>query len=114
MALLNDVLDLSKIEAGKMEISCADGDFVKAVRRMQRLFQPQAEEKGLEHRLALRAGFPALAALRSGAGAAMRVQPPLQRDQVHRARARESTLSAEEQDGTAIASASTWPIPASA
>ena len=48
MAVLNDVLDLSKIEAGKLEISCADLDVVQAVERVRRLFLPQAEEKGLE------------------------------------------------------------------
>jgi CheY-like chemotaxis protein len=47
MALLNDVLDLSKIEAGKLDISCTDGDIVKAVGRIRRLFLPRAEEKGL-------------------------------------------------------------------
>ena len=47
MTVLNGVLDLSKIEAGKLEISCVDGDIVKAVGRIRRLFLPQAEEKGL-------------------------------------------------------------------
>ena len=47
MALLNDVLDLSRIEAGKLEISGADGDIVKAVELIRLLFLPQAEEKGL-------------------------------------------------------------------
>jgi signal transduction histidine kinase/DNA-binding NarL/FixJ family response regulator len=47
MALLNDVLDLSKIEAGKLDISCTDGDIVRDVGRIRRLFLPQAEEKGL-------------------------------------------------------------------
>ena len=47
LALLNDVLDLSKIEAGKLEISYADGDIVKTVGRVRRLFLPQAEAKGL-------------------------------------------------------------------
>jgi signal transduction histidine kinase/NO-binding membrane sensor protein with MHYT domain/CheY-like chemotaxis protein len=46
MAVLNDVLDLSKIEAGKVEISCTDDDIIKAVRQIRRLFLPQAEAKG--------------------------------------------------------------------
>ena len=86
MALLNDVLDLSKIEAGKLEISCTDDDIIKAVRQIRRLFLPQAEEKGLGIDFRLRAGFPPLAALRPGARPAMRLQSPLQRDQVHRDR----------------------------
>jgi len=48
MAVLNDVLDVSKIEAGKLEISGADGDIVKTVGRIRRLFLPQAEAKGLD------------------------------------------------------------------
>jgi PAS domain S-box-containing protein len=58
MALLNDVLDLSKIEAGKLEISRADLDIVKAVGRVRRLFLPQAEEKGLRIEFTCSADFP--------------------------------------------------------
>ena len=48
MTVLNDVLDLSKIEAGKLEISCTDSDIIKTVGRIRRLFLPQAREKGLD------------------------------------------------------------------
>jgi PAS domain S-box-containing protein len=58
MALLNDVLDLSKIEAGKMEIAAVDEDFVQAMSRTRQLFQTQAEEKGLELSMAVDASFP--------------------------------------------------------
>lgn len=58
MAVLNDVLDLSKIEAGKLEISYTDVDFVEAVERVRRLFLPQAEEKGLEIAFNCPADFP--------------------------------------------------------
>ena len=47
MALLNDVLDLSKIEAGKLEISPIDDDLRECVRRTATLFQPGADEKGI-------------------------------------------------------------------
>jgi signal transduction histidine kinase/ActR/RegA family two-component response regulator len=47
MTILNDVLDLSKIEAGKLEISAADDDIVQAIGSIRWLFQPQAEAKGL-------------------------------------------------------------------
>jgi len=46
-ALLNDILDLSKIEAGKMEISAVDSDLAKSMERVQRLFEPVATEKGI-------------------------------------------------------------------
>jgi CheY-like chemotaxis protein len=58
MSLLNDVLDLSKIEAGKMEIAAVDEDFVQAMSRTRQLFQTQAEEKGLELAMAVDADFP--------------------------------------------------------
>lgn len=45
--LLNEVLDLSKIEAGKLEIVPEAGDFVGLVERTWLLFKPQAEGKGL-------------------------------------------------------------------
>ncbi|MGF1621891.1 MAG: ATP-binding protein, partial [Rhodomicrobiaceae bacterium] len=48
MALLNDVLDLSKIEAGRMDIVRVDSDLSGAIERAVRLFQPSAEEKDLQ------------------------------------------------------------------
>jgi signal transduction histidine kinase/ActR/RegA family two-component response regulator len=48
MALLNDVLDLTKIEAGKMEISAVPGDFLHTMKRTRQLFQATAEEKGID------------------------------------------------------------------
>ncbi len=46
-ALLNDVLDISKIEAGKMDIACVDGDLRVVFERLRQLFLPRAQEKGL-------------------------------------------------------------------
>ncbi len=45
--LLNDVLDLSKVEAGKLEISATPGDLLNTIARTQELFQSLAEDKGL-------------------------------------------------------------------
>ena len=45
--VLNDVLDLSKIEAGKLDISPVPGDLLHTMKRVRQLFQTTAEEKGL-------------------------------------------------------------------
>ncbi len=45
MAVLNDVLDLSKIEAGKLEISPVDDDILKTLESIRWLFQSQAAAK---------------------------------------------------------------------
>ncbi|MDP3736137.1 MAG: ATP-binding protein [Hyphomonadaceae bacterium] len=48
LALLNDVLDLSKIEADKLEISPVDTDIAGLVDRVANLFRPLANEKSLK------------------------------------------------------------------
>jgi CheY-like chemotaxis protein len=48
MALLNDVLDISKIEAGKLEIAQIDGDLAVTVERVRQLFIARARETGLD------------------------------------------------------------------
>ncbi len=58
MALLNDVLDLTKIEAGKLEISCVPGDLLHTMKRTRQLFQSTAEEKGLELFVRYDSNFP--------------------------------------------------------
>ncbi len=45
--VLNDVLDLSKIEAGKLDISPVPGDLLHTMKRVRQLFQTAADEKGL-------------------------------------------------------------------
>src|SRR5690606_23098084 len=47
MAILNDVLDLSKIEAGKFDISPIDNDLSHLLHRLEKLWAPRAKEKGL-------------------------------------------------------------------
>jgi signal transduction histidine kinase/AmiR/NasT family two-component response regulator len=46
MALLNDVLDVSKINAGKMEVVPVDGDLRLTLMSLVHLFQPGADDKG--------------------------------------------------------------------
>ena len=58
MALLNDVLDLSKIEAGKFDIVASDANLAHVLRRQLKLWRPRAEEKGLELALAFDADLP--------------------------------------------------------
>jgi signal transduction histidine kinase/ActR/RegA family two-component response regulator len=58
MALLNDVLDLSKIEAGKLAIVKADTDLSHTMRRLHRLWKPKAQEAGLEFNLSLDSELP--------------------------------------------------------
>ncbi|HEV7693497.1 MAG TPA: ATP-binding protein [Hyphomonadaceae bacterium] len=57
-ALLNDVLDLTKIEAGKLEISAVPGDFLHTMKRTRQLFQSTAEDKGLDLFVRYDSNFP--------------------------------------------------------
>ncbi len=59
MALLNDVLDISKIEAGKLEIACINGKLDQTIDRMRHLFLGRAEERGLWIRIEPRGEIPA-------------------------------------------------------
>jgi PAS domain S-box-containing protein len=61
MALLNDVLDISKIEAGKMELAPIEADMADAIERSLQLFATRAEERGVT--LAFERPVPPLAPL---------------------------------------------------
>ncbi|MEZ6029920.1 MAG: response regulator [Hyphomonadaceae bacterium] len=58
MALLNDVLDISKIEAGKLEIARIDGDVTVTVERVRQLFLTGARETGLDISVEIEPDFP--------------------------------------------------------
>jgi signal transduction histidine kinase/HAMP domain-containing protein/CheY-like chemotaxis protein len=47
LTLINDILDLSKVEAGKMELEWQDVDAPDVCDFMERTFVPSAEQKGL-------------------------------------------------------------------
>jgi len=59
LTLLNDVLDLAKIEAGKLDISPIPGDLIHLCARVVRIHAPLAGEKGVEIALAVADGVPA-------------------------------------------------------
>lgn len=58
MSLLNDILDLSKIEAGKLAMVNTDTDIAHTMRRLHRLWKPKADEAGLSFSLSLDSELP--------------------------------------------------------
>lgn len=58
MQIVNDVLDLSKIEAGRLEIAPVDFDLGHMLRRLQKLFGARADEKGIKLIVAADASLP--------------------------------------------------------
>ncbi|NVL91289.1 MAG: PAS domain S-box protein, partial [Desulfobacterales bacterium] len=58
LALINQVLDLSRIEAGKAELSVEDVDLEDFAGGIKKSFQPVAAEKGLNLEVKLAAGSP--------------------------------------------------------
>ncbi|ADN02591.1 PAS domain-containing protein [Spirochaeta thermophila] len=58
LALINDILDLSRIEAGRIELERIPLRFPDLVRHTWEMFRPQAETKGLSFELRLSEGLP--------------------------------------------------------
>ena len=58
--LINDILDISKVEAGKLEVRPENTSVARMVDGIRGLFQPLANEKSLEFRVDLQPGTPAL------------------------------------------------------
>jgi signal transduction histidine kinase len=58
LRLINNVLDLSKIEAGRMELSPADYSVQDMVERVRASLHPLAAEKGLEFVVSVPADIP--------------------------------------------------------
>lgn len=62
LSLINDILDLTKIEADKLKLHPASFPLSKALEASLQSFYPQAEEKGLELQLGLKECPPTLVA----------------------------------------------------
>ncbi|GAB3996464.1 HAMP domain-containing protein [Glycomyces albus] len=58
LTLIDDILDLSKIEAGRMDISVHPVDLAEALGDIEATFRPVAEDKGLEFGVELGRGVP--------------------------------------------------------
>lgn len=58
LALINDILDLSKIEAGKLELAPSEFNFRSFLRNIIELFDLRAREKGLVFQARLDEGLP--------------------------------------------------------
>ena len=59
LRLIDDILDLSKIEAGRVDVELAPIDLAEVSGFVERAFGPQAEHKGLELRVDAAPGLPA-------------------------------------------------------
>ncbi|MDB6454758.1 ATP-binding protein [Falsirhodobacter sp. 20TX0035] len=58
LAILNDILDMSKIEAGRMELERAPFDLPLLIEAVVALYTPQAQAKGLALRHEIAVGVP--------------------------------------------------------
>lgn len=58
LALINDILDLSKIESGHMELSLDSVRLTRLVDDLSRTFDPMAQQKGLKFRTQILPGCP--------------------------------------------------------
>src|SRR5215470_3100094 len=58
LQLINDILDLSKVEAGKMDVNPAELQLTALVDYVDATFRPMAEDKGLGFSIQVRSGTP--------------------------------------------------------
>src|SRR5712691_5095892 len=58
LQLINDILDLSKVEAGKMDVNPAELPLTALVEYVDATFRPMAEDKGLSFSIQVRPGTP--------------------------------------------------------
>jgi len=60
LATVNDVLDISKIEAGKLDVEIGQCRLDRLLNSVESMMRPQAEEKGLEFQVATSSSLPGL------------------------------------------------------
>jgi signal transduction histidine kinase/CheY-like chemotaxis protein/CHASE3 domain sensor protein len=60
LTLIDEILDLSKIEAGKMELEWSEVGINDVVKELRSLFEPLAKEKGIELHMSVKADTPAI------------------------------------------------------
>src|SRR4029079_19082508 len=60
LSLINDVLDIAKVEAGKMEVNAVDTPIAEVNDSIERSFRPLAEEKGLEFKVEVHPDVPSM------------------------------------------------------
>jgi signal transduction histidine kinase/HAMP domain-containing protein/ActR/RegA family two-component response regulator len=58
LQLINDVLDLSKVEAGQMQVLMEDVELEDLAHHVEALYRPQADEKGLEFEVTVSPSVP--------------------------------------------------------
>jgi CheY-like chemotaxis protein/signal transduction histidine kinase/HAMP domain-containing protein len=58
LALINEILDLSKVEAGKMQVEPRNIAFTSIKEFVERSFRPVADDKGLKFSIELDSGLP--------------------------------------------------------
>ncbi|MCA8959967.1 MAG: response regulator [Planctomycetes bacterium] len=58
LALINDILDLSKIEAGQMTVEIVDTDVISMIRHVEDMFTARAKAKGIDLRVELDPSLP--------------------------------------------------------
>lgn len=51
LVVINDILDLSRIEAGKLQLEDVDFDIVSLISRCMQVLSPKAEEKGIDFKM---------------------------------------------------------------
>ena len=58
LTLINDILDISKIEAGQVDLQVQPVEIAELTQKLRTTFEPAAAVKGLDFRIEARAGLP--------------------------------------------------------